>query len=155
MLLLVAIIVIMFILFWMVGYDMPFDDDPAFTAPLFTDVLIWFVYLLIAAALAVICVSVIHGVRAGGISEKIVCGVPVRRIKMCSAALLVVTIVLTFVFASVEPLRVNGRVFASAGWLRLTDMFINTSVTLITVGVTAVTYSLTGLHRKQYHRKRR
>lgn len=155
LLLLLAVAAVMFGLFWLVGYDLPFDEDPAFKAPLLTDALIWFVYLLIILTVVVTGVSVYLSVRTEGIADKTVCGVPATRIVLFSALLLVVTMALTFAFASVEPLRVNGKVFTSAGWLRLTDMFINTSVTLVAVGLAAVAYGQTGLNRKLYHRKRR
>lgn len=37
---LVGLIIIVFALFWLIGFDRPFDDDPNFNSPLFTDALL-------------------------------------------------------------------------------------------------------------------
>ena len=48
---LVVITVIVFAAFWLVGFNMPFMDDPRFNAPLLTDVVIAFVYLMLLLAI--------------------------------------------------------------------------------------------------------
>ena len=42
----IAFTVIVFGLFYTIGYDRPFDDDPSFNAPLFTDLLLAFMFVL-------------------------------------------------------------------------------------------------------------
>ncbi|MGN0282858.1 MAG: hypothetical protein ACI4B3_11270 [Prevotella sp.] len=54
---LVALAVIVFGLFWLVGFDMPFIDDPKFNAPLLTDAVIFFVYLMLVLAIASVVLS--------------------------------------------------------------------------------------------------
>ena len=54
---LVALAVIVFGLFWLVGFDTPFIDDPRFNAPLLTDVVICFVYLMIVLAIVAVVIS--------------------------------------------------------------------------------------------------
>ena len=54
---LVALTAVVFGLFWLVGFDMPFIDDPKFNAHLLTDVVIFFVYLMLLLALAAVVVS--------------------------------------------------------------------------------------------------
>ena len=59
---LVVITVIVFAAFWLVGFNMPFMDDPRFNAPLLTDVVIAFVYLMLLLAImaVVLNLSLIH-----------------------------------------------------------------------------------------------
>ena len=47
---LVAVSAVVFALFWLIGYDMPYEEDADFNAPLLTDALLGYVYLLTAVA---------------------------------------------------------------------------------------------------------
>ena len=57
---LVGLIVVIFALFWLIGYNRPFDEDGNFNAPLFTDVLLVFMMLLTVGAFAVAVWSAIR-----------------------------------------------------------------------------------------------
>ena len=63
---LVALTVVIFGLFWLVGFNMPFIDDPKFNAPLLTDVVIFFVYLMLFLAIAAIVLSMSGWARRMG-----------------------------------------------------------------------------------------
>lgn len=151
--LLIAVIALMFGSFWSVGYEMPFDENPVFNAPLLTDVLLWFVYALVAVTLILVLVSVAYGFKTRSDDSGRTNGVPAARIFYLSLALPVVCMVVTFALSSDEPLTVNGQQYTSAIWLRLTDMFINTSLILIAVAVAAVAYGLLGLNLRHRGRK--
>ena len=114
----------------------------------------WIIYILLAAALAATAVSVVRSVKTRSFSSVTSTGVPSARITAATVLLLVVTLVLSFAFGSTEPLPVNGRMFSSALWLRLADMFITTSAVLITVAIVAVTFGMSGLNRKLCLRRR-
>ena len=43
---LIAISAVIFLAFWMVGYDMPYEEDADFNAPLLTDMLLGYIYLM-------------------------------------------------------------------------------------------------------------
>lgn len=146
--LLIALAALMFGAFFLVGYDMPYFEDEAFNAPLLTDALLVFTYVLCAMAAAVALVSVVRGVRMRGGSSYGVGGVPSGRIALGVALLLVVTLAVTFALGSSEPLRVNGKVFADALWLKLTDMFIWTSAVLGLVAVAVVAFGVSGMNRR-------
>ena len=51
--LLMTLIVVVYALFFLVGYEHPYDENPDFNAPLLTGVLITFVLLLLLMAVAV------------------------------------------------------------------------------------------------------
>lgn len=149
---LVALIVLsalVFGAFYIVGYDMPFADDANFTAPIFTDALLCFIYALLAAAVGVCAVAVVHSLRRRDGSEKVSNGVPAARIVRITIFLLLATLILTFIFGSSEPMKINGEPFKDTFWLKATDMFINTSLVLMGVAVAAVCYGMAGLNRKK------
>ena len=45
--LMIGLSVLVFGLFYLIGYDLPFDENPDFNAPLFTDVLIFLMWLFL------------------------------------------------------------------------------------------------------------
>lgn len=76
---LIALAVLVFGLFFLVGYDMPFEENPDFTAPLFTDVLIGLMWLFLVGGIGLAIYSMWKDYR-GSRSEAVVNGVLVRRI---------------------------------------------------------------------------
>lgn len=54
---LVVLTAVIFGAFWLVGFDMPFIDDPQFNAPMLTDLVIVFVYAMLLLAIAAVVVS--------------------------------------------------------------------------------------------------
>ena len=68
-------------------------------------------------------------------------GVPVRRIAWLTAGVLVVTLAVTWLTASTQPLNINGKTYANAFWLRISDMLINTALVLVVIVSIAVIYS--------------
>ena len=63
---LIAISAVIFLAFWMVGYDMPYEEDADFNAPLLTDMLLGYIYLMVVVAIGVTAYSVVHGIRTRG-----------------------------------------------------------------------------------------
>lgn len=145
---LVGLTVVVFALFYLVGYNAPYLFDPTYNAPVLTDLVLVLMYLMIAAGLGVAVYSVIRGSRTRS-SEKVVNGVPVAKIMWGTVAFVAVLLIVTFLAGSSEPLKVNGTLFSDAFWLRLTDMFIYTSLVLIAAAVVAVGYSMSGINRKR------
>lgn len=145
---LIALSVVVFGAFYLVGFNMPFEDDVNFNAPLLTDFLLYFMYLLLFATTFMFSMAVVRGIRMRDKSKDISNGVPATRIVLGVVGLLVVSLVVTFVLGSGEPMRISGELFAESFWLKVTDMFINTSIVLMLVAVCAVCYGLSGWNRK-------
>lgn len=118
------------------------------------DALLILIALLLAAALAATAWSIVNSLLRRRAETAVVNGVPARRIAVCTAALLVVSLVLTFLLGSSQPLSINGSSFASPFWLKLTDMFIFTALILILVAVAGVAYGASGLNRRWHGIKR-
>ena len=79
---LIGVIVVLFALFWIIGYDMPYDDNPDYSAPLLTDALIWFMIVLTFATLGLAVLGAVNGVRKNKGENVVVNNVPARRISV-------------------------------------------------------------------------
>ena len=75
----IGLAVLVFGLFFLVGYDLPFEENPDFNAPLFTDVLILLMWLFLIGGVGLAVFSMIRDYRSSK-SEAVVNGIPVRRI---------------------------------------------------------------------------
>ncbi len=110
----------------------------------FVDLVLITIYVLTAFTLAITVWSVLHGYRRREEKE-------LRRrrpLRLSVAALLVVTLIVSWLLGSTEPIIVNGHVFADAFWLRISDMFIWSSLVLIVIAIGCTLYGMTGLQRK-------
>lgn len=145
---LIALAVLLFGAFYLFGYNNPYEEDANFNAPLFTDALMVFVYVLGTVAVVVAVVSIVRSVKQHSVGDYESNGVPAAKIVYSTVALLVVSMILTFAFGSSEPLDVNGVKFTETALLKMTDMFINTSIILGVVAVAAVVFGMSGYNRK-------
>ena len=140
---LIGVSVLLFALFWIVGYDMPYYDNPDCSAPVFTSALIWFMLVLTFATLALAVLGAATGMRKNRGENVVVNNVPARRIAVAVIVGTALVLGVTFAFASTDALVVNGERFADTFWLRTAGMFIGTSLSLIGVAVAAVVYGAT------------
>lgn len=144
---LIALAVLVFGLFFLVGYDMPFEENPDFTAPLFTDVLIGLMWLFLVGGIGLAIYSMWKDYR-GSRSEAVVNGVLVRRIFRITWIGLLALLVLTFALGSSAPMLINGENYADWLWLKLSDMFVITSLLMLLAGMGAVIFGATRYIRK-------
>ena len=144
---LIVLAVLVFGLFFLVGYDMPFEENPDFNAPLFTDVLIGLMWLFLVGGIGLAIYSMWKDYR-GSRSEAVVNGVPVRRIFRITWIGLLALLVLTFALGSSAPMLINGENYADWLWLKLSDMFVITSLLMLLAGMGAVIFGATRYIRK-------
>jgi len=102
-----------------------------FVSPLVADIMLWLMYIAVAAALIVTVVSVLKTVRFRTKDDEVVNGVPRTRMAWIVGIAFLLCLVLTFLLGSSEPVRTNGKLFTDTFWLKATDMFIYTSLILI------------------------
>ena len=102
-----------------------------FVSPLVADIMLWLMYIAVAAALIVTVVSVLKTVRLRTKDDEVVNGVPRTRMAWIVGIAFLLCLVLTFLLGSSEPVRTNGKLFTDTFWLKATDMFIYTSLILI------------------------
>lgn len=138
---LISLSVVVFALFYAVGFDTPFYEDANFNAPLLTDLLLFFSYAMIVVAVVVAVVAAIRGIRTHNYKER-ECNIPTAKIGWGTVALLVVSLIVFFLVGSSAPINISGEPYENTFWLKATDMFIFSSATLIAVAVAAVCYGL-------------
>ncbi|MBO7538358.1 MAG: hypothetical protein J6T44_03645 [Prevotella sp.] len=100
-------------------------------SPIVADIMLWLMYIAVAAAIIVTLVSVVKSVRLRTKADEVVNGVPRTRMAWVVVVAFLLCLVLTFVLGSSEPVKTNGVLFTDAFWLKAADMFIYTSLILI------------------------
>ena len=143
----IGVTAVVFALFYLVGYDMPYVFDPDYNAPLLTDIVLIFIYLMVVGAVGVLVFSLYKAAKIRS-AEKVVNGIPVARIKRWSAMAFVAMLVLAYVAGSADPLSVNGM------WLKVADMFIYTVFAMLLAAVVAVAVSVGGSAMRRKNRKK-
>ena len=146
--LMIGLAVLVFGLFYLIGYDLPFDENPDFNAPLFTDVLIFLMWLFLIGGIGLAVYSMVKDYRSSR-SEAVVNGVPVRRIFRITWLTLLAVLVLTFLLGGSDPMLINGENYADWLWLKLSDMFVITSLLMLLAGIGAVCFGATRYIRKK------
>ena len=145
---LVTLVVLAFGAFFLVGYDVPFPDDPSFNAPFLTDMVLVLMYLFVIASVGILVWSMMRAFRNGEKSTGLVNNIPSAKIAYCVFGLLFVCLAVTFAFGSTQVVVVNGDKYDNVFWLKATDMFINTAIVLAVVAVMGVVFGLSGYSRK-------
>ena len=75
-------------------------------------------------------------------------GIPARRITYTTYGITALILLLTFVFGSTQTMMVNGENFTDSFWLRMTDMFVNSSLLLLVLAAGVVAFGATRYYRK-------
>jgi hypothetical protein len=120
-----------------------------YTSPLFVNIVLYTIYALVGVALLLTGWSVVRSLRLQGKSGGIQHGVHARTIALSTLALLVLTLVATWLLGSKEPLNVNGETYDNTLWLRISDMLIGTTLVLMILAVAIIlgTVIYRALHR--------
>ena len=146
---LIGIVCVVFLLFWLVGFDLPFDDDPNFTAPLFTNLLLALIYILTLLAVGMGVWSLLRTLKVRGKSESIDNNIPIRKISYAVVFTTLGSMLLFFSAGSSQPMTINGVSYTDSFWLKMSDMFVCTSLFMIAAGVAVVIYCATKYNRKR------
>ena len=141
LMLIVTVAVVLFALFFFVGYSHPYAENPDFIEPKFTNVILWFMMLVLVLAIVVIVWAVAVAFLKRGKGQKAVNKVPVAAI---SAAVVVATVVImvgAFVLGSSSVVDVNGKNYEDPMWLKAADMFVISSLVLMILATAAVAFA--------------
>lgn len=147
--LLIGLVVVVFGLFYLIGYNLPYLFNPEFNAPLFTDAVLVLIFVLLLATLVLTVVSVVSNIRKEGRAEAHNNNIPVRLIAYCIAGVTALSLLLTFLLGSTHPVPINGKQYTDTLWLRASDMFINTTLLLLVIALGAVIFGATRYYRKR------
>lgn len=148
---LIGLSVLVFGLFFLVGYSMPFEENPDFNAPLFTDVLLVLMWLLLLLTLGLSVYSIVKGYRLSVKEEKMRNGIPENKIFRFTWLFTLGLLVVTFLVGSSVPMLVNGSEFGDWMWLKVSDMFVTTSILMLLAAFGAVIFGATRYIRKERH----
>lgn len=145
----VALIAVVFGAFFLFGTDSIYGGMLSPVASMLTDAVIINVYILIAAATALAAWSMARSMKNS--SEIIDKGnlINSTRIKRGIFAFVCLCLVITFAISPDEPININGTVFNNRLLLKMTDMFINTTLILVTVATGGLFYGMSGHIRKR------
>ena len=145
---LAAVIAVVFAAFGLIGFDRPFDDNPEFNAPLFTDAVLALIYVLLAGAMVVAVWSITRSLKVKG--ERKIDGINRAKIATSVTCGTILLLVVTFLIGSSQPILINGKWFESWGWLKLADMFVSSSLILIVIAAGTVVYGNMKYIRKKH-----
>ena len=140
--------VVVFGLFFGVGYDNP---QGKYNAPEHTGTLIVFMYIMAAICILATVLGALGSTIAsfGGPKGVNITGVPDRAVSIVSVVILVGILVGSWVMASAEPLRLpNGSFFSDATLLKVSDLFCYSLYALLAVATLALIVNLSGIFKK-------
>ena len=126
---------LIFCLFLFVGFATPSMLITGFYEPQFTDTLLIYMYVIVTVAVVIMIISIGYSAWRRGWTIKVKCGVPVTAIVVGVLVLLVITMLTTFAMADTNAIAIGGKPYEDTLWLRLSDMFINTTLVLLVVAV--------------------
>ncbi len=149
----IALIVVVFSMFYLIGFHAPYWEDPDFNAPKMTNVMLVFMFLLFFVTICMAIWSVYSSLKKRGKGEKLYNGIPVKRNAYLVVSGTLLLLVCTFLLASSNPMSVNGKEYANVWWLKLSDMFICSSGILILIATGAVVFGASRNWRRSNHSK--
>ena len=140
--------VVVFGLFFGVGYDNP---QGKYNAPEHTGTLIVFMYIMAAICILATVLGALGNTIAsfGGPKGVNITGVPDRAVSIVSVVILIGILVGSWAMASAEPLRLpNGSFFSDATLLKISDLFCYSLYALLAVATLALIVNLSGIFKK-------
>lgn len=138
---LMAVIAVVFISFFLVGYDRPFEENPNFREPLLTGTVVSFVLLFLLAAVVVAVWSVSKTLRTRRSDAASHNGVPARRIAWGVVVGSLLLLAFTWLVGSGREMMVNGHRFSDKFWLKTADMFVCSVLIMLAVTLAVVLYA--------------
>ena len=138
---LLVVIAVVFVLFFLVGYNRPYAENPNFREPLLTGMVVAFVLLLLFTAIIVAVWSLIKTSRMRDEDASSHNGIPARRIALAVAGGTILLMVLAWLFGSNKTMMVNGNSFTNSFWLKTADMFVCSILVLLTAAIIATLYA--------------
>lgn len=144
---LIGVTIVVYGLFALVGYDIPYELDPERNAPLFTDLLIWLGWITLFLSLVLAVASTVHSHKLSP-REAERNGIAHRRLSLTIWLAVILFLGLTFAIGSTAPMLINGEYYENRLWLRAADMFVYTSLALLAAAVGAMAFGATRYIRK-------
>ena len=142
-----VLIAVVYVLFFTVGFDLPYWENPVYNAPMLTDVLIWMMIAMTVGTLLLSAGSAIVSARKSKSTPR-QNGIPVTRIAVSVAVLLVASLLVSYALSSADPVVVGGKVMEDAMELKLSGTMIGSSLLMLTTATLSLLFGASGLSRK-------
>ena len=139
---------VIFSLFFLVGYDMPSLTKEGMVEPLLTNTVLVFTYIVLFLSIAIAVWSLIKEFLLGAQLPSIQNGIKVKLIRNTTFISIPTLLILFFLLGSSSPLKVNGITFNNAFWLKASDMFIFVSILLLLIGIVGATWGTIKSYRR-------
>ena len=68
---LIALIAVVFVAFYTLGYELPYAANPVFIEPMLTPVVIWLMIIMLVAALVAVVLSIVTGAKCRSHETKV------------------------------------------------------------------------------------
>ena len=105
-----------------------------YDSPAFASVVLYVIYALLLLVTGLTVWSVLRSVRMQGECEdEPLRGFSQRKLALATAALLVITMTVTWLSSGTSPISVNGKTYDDVFWLRTSNMLILTPIVLMAV----------------------
>lgn len=130
----VGVSAVVFLLFYLVGYNMPSMWNESINSPLFTDLVIVLMIALLISAFAIALFSKFVSTRKNH-TPAIVNGIKGKKVTRLVVLFVAVIMLLSYLPSPDDVVMVDGKVYENDVMLRMTNMFVFTSLLLMAVGV--------------------
>lgn len=138
---------VVFLLFYLVGYNMPSMWNESINSPLFTDLVIVLMMALLVSATAVALYSKFRSLKKNH-TKAVVNGINGKRITRFTILFVVLVMAISYLPAPSYNIMIDGYVYEDAVWLRMTNMFVFTSLLLMGVGIGVIIFATIMNRRK-------
>ena len=139
-----GVTIVVFVLFLLVGFDTPFEDNPKYNNPKLTDAVLILCYALTITAIVATIWSAIKQITVGGNSTSKDKGIA-GRTGLISFVLLVVSLIIGVIVGIAnkgETMLINGKDWNNPTDIIITDTVMVTIVILGVISILAVIYSM-------------
>ena len=143
---LVAVTLVVFVLFYFVGYNHPYSENPDFIEPRLTVAVIVLAMAISFLALGVTAWAVVMALKKKGKAQKKIHGINAALISTVVVAFTTLLLVASFLVGSSEAINVNGKEYNDNIALRGADMFVLSSVIMMVVDAAAVAWGTIKSH---------
>lgn len=133
-----GVIAILFVLFFTIGFDTPYDENPDFNAPLLTGTVVGLATLMPVAAIAAVTMATIRSIRHHTFEQPVTNGIHSRRIAIAVGMGVLAVMAVTFAIAPTDAVSINGAACTDTLTLRATEMFVDTSLLALTAATATV-----------------
>lgn len=143
---------VVFAVFFLIGYDTPYWKNESMNAPLLTDLVMGEVYVMVGLTTIMAIAAAIHSAKMRRESAAVINRIPARRISLSVSLLTIVVIVCGFLLSSTDPMTINGEKYTSWWGLKISGTLITTATVMLLAAIGASLFGATRYHRKGHQK---